>query len=71
MTVALLLSSRAPFRVLSVISVDKLACIMTVMPSDMKGELKHHSPKDGIVQRTRELTNWTERMLLNYLITSL
>jgi len=62
-------SFRAAFRDLIVTSVGISAPMMIIMHSYTKADKAHHFPKDGVAQGMRELTNLTEIILLNYLIT--
>jgi len=45
--------------------------MMNIIHSYMKADKLHHFPKDEVVRGMRKLTNLIERLLLNYLITSL
>jgi len=62
-------SSRATFRALSATSVGISAPMMTIIHSYTKADKSQRFPKDEVVRGTRKLTNLTERLLLNYLIT--
>ena len=61
-------SSRAAFRTLSITAVGIWAPMMMIIH---KADKLHCFHKDKVVRGTRKLTNLTERILLNYLITSL
>jgi len=61
-------SSRAAFRAPSVTSVGISAPMMTIIHSYTKTNKLHRFPKDEVVRGMRKLTNFTERLLLNYLI---
>jgi len=62
---------RFSFRALSITSVGIWAPMMMIIHSYTRADKSHRFPKDKVVRGTRKLTNLTERILLNCLITSL